>query len=566
MLVTPQKVKVKWSNRISSHYINLGYPKLKHGEEFEVEITHLTRGSHALVKCECDFCGEVFENKYCTIQNSKNNFCSRDCQDNFLVGKPSWNSRKIIVNCGHCEKEIERSEWELKRSKNLFCSKECSDDYKIGKGKPRAKRIKLNCSNCDTEIERTENGVEKFENHFCSKACSDEFSKGRINVKNRKGQNVNCYNCCKEFYLADYRIKSQERYFCGNECRKIWLKSEEFSQLISQVERDKVERIKVICHTCSIEFDKLPSDMRSEKHFCSDVCRNVFFISINPNPKKDKIKVNCEQCQKNLEVHESIANSNKWHFCSRECYATYRSEKLIGDKVYNYQNIIVNCDNCGDETKVTQYQLENRKNVFCCQGCYYEFRSKYYIRENHPQFGVEKTPEQIERMRIITANRIANGDFPQTNTSIQTKTRELVRHLKYSFEEEIQFKYYVLDFYHKESNLAIEVMGDYWHVNPLRFTEYNSLHDIQKKDVKRDKSKKTYLKKYYNINVLYLWEYDINNRIDVCEELIKCYYNSNGILADYNSFNYEIIKGELKLKEQIIQPYFMRANTKYQTI
>lgn len=565
MIVEGQKAKAKWSNRNVTHYIDLGYPRLSHGEEFEVEISHLTKGSNASISLVCDFCEKPFGKKFSAIQNTKNHFCCRRCHDDFLIGKPTWNSKKIVADCSYCSKEIERSEWELKRNKNLFCSKECSNKHKIGNGIPRKQRIQLNCSQCKVGIERTETEIQRAKNHFCSKNCSDVYSKGKENLKNRNGKSVNCYNCNKEFHLANYRIISQERYFCEDGCRMVWLKSEEFSKLISSYERKTIDRIKVECSTCNVEFEKLPSEMRSKLHFCTSSCRNKFFVLNNPNPQKEKILVGCDQCDTKFKVHESITLKNNWHFCSRECYAKYRSEKLIGDKVYNYQNLHATCDNCNCSTKVTKYYLDKTKNIFCSQECYYEYRGKYYIGENHPQFGSVKTPEQIEQMRIRTAKRIANGEFPQTNTTIQIKTRELLSTLTYDFDEEIQMKYYVLDFYDVHKNLAIEVMGDYWHANPIKYPDYNTLHEIQKKDIKRDKSKKTYLRKYHGINVLYLWEIDINKRLDVCEELIKLYNDSDGILHDYNSYNYEIINEELILKKDIIKPYFMRANTVYQT-
>lgn len=43
--------------------------------------------------------------------------------------------------------------------------------------------------------------------------------------------------------------------------------------------------------------------------------------------------------------------------------------------------------------------------------------------------------------------------------------------------------------------------------------------------------------------------------IDMCESLILRYIENNGILSDYNSFNWSYIDGELKLNENIIMPY-----------
>lgn len=385
-------------------------------------------------------------------------------------------------------------------------------------------------------------------------------SKSHVKIK------IVCDWCSKEKLKRRTDINLDGNHFCGTSCYGKWLKDSEEARLIHD---KRITRIITYCKYCNGEIKKKPSEFTGHgAHYCSRSCMGSDRINdINPNPKKDKIKVECELCEAHLEVHESVAITNKWHFCSKECYYGYRSKFLKGDKIYNYQGLHENCDTCGEATKVTEYYLENRKNVFCSKECYYEFRSKYYIGDKHPQFGNKKTPEQIEHMRTTTARRIANGEFPQTNTSIQIKTRGLIEELNMSFKEEIQFKYYTLDFYNEEENLAIEVMGDYWHANPTKYEHYETLNDIQKKDIKRDKSKNTYLKKNHNFEVLYLWENDINNNPDLCKKLILEYVQKKGILTEYNSYNYFLSSNDsLEYQKDIILPFFMRINTKHQKL
>ena len=86
---------------------------------------------------------------------------------------------------------------------------------------------------------------------------------------------------------------------------------------------------------------------------------------------------------------------------------------------------------------------------------------------------------------------------------------------------------------------------------------------MQQKDIIRDKRKNTYIKKYYNIDILYLWESDINNNPIICEKLIEKYIKNDGKLDDYNSFNFLLCDNILKLKNEIINPYF--KNNPYTT-
>ena len=99
-------------------------------------------------------------------------------------------------------------------------------------------------------------------------------------------------------------------------------------------------------------------------------------------------------------------------------------------------------------------------------------------------------------------------------------------------------------------------MGDYWHVSPLKYNENKYLiNKTQQNGLLHDKQKHTYIKTHNNIEILYLWENDINNNIELCEKLILKYINNNGKLENYHSFNWELKDGNLFLCNQIIIPY-----------
>ena len=80
-------------------------------------------------------------------------------------------------------------------------------------------------------------------------------------------------------------------------------------------------------------------------------------------------------------------------------------------------------------------------------------------------------------------------------------------------------------------------MGDYFHGNPLKYKK-EDLNKMQLKNIRKDKSKHTYLKRYYDIEILYLWEEDINNNIKLCKKMVYEYIKNNGILKEYNSYKY----------------------------
>lgn len=169
-----------------------------------------------------------------------------------------------------------------------------------------------------------------------------------------------------------------------------------------------------------------------------------------------------------------------------------------------------------------------------------------------------------KKMDEIFCSKVRNATLKQYQDGIldrQTIPQKIVNtilnknNIKYINEK--TFKYYSVDNYLTEYNLIIEVMGDYFHANPLIYTDLNNINNMQKKDIDRDKRKHTYIKKYHNIEILYLWESDIKNNSLLCEELIKKYIASNGKLKEYNSFNFSFCNNNLNLNSNIIKPYFI---------
>lgn len=64
MLIQNQIIKVKWHPSNKKYYENLGYEYTKIGDEFNVKLKDLTKGSKAYVDVKCDYCGEIFKRKY----------------------------------------------------------------------------------------------------------------------------------------------------------------------------------------------------------------------------------------------------------------------------------------------------------------------------------------------------------------------------------------------------------------------------------------------------------------------------------------------------------------------
>lgn len=224
------------------------------------------------------------------------------------------------------------------------------------------------------------------------------------------------------------------------------------------------------------------------------------------------------------------------------------------------KKIHVKCDYCGKEL-IKNPSLSKNKNKngeshnFCCYQCYWNFRSMYYVGDKLYNTGKKMSEDFCNKVRNATLLQYEIGVLDRQTQPQKTVNNILVKN-KISYINEKTFKYYSVDNYLVDFNLIIEVMGDYFHANPLVYSCYDTLNDMQIKDVIRDKRKNTYFKKYYKINILYLWESDLKKNVDKCEQLILDYIKRKGELSNYNSFNFHLRDNKLQLNNKIINPYF----------
>jgi hypothetical protein len=237
--------------------------------------------------------------------------------------------------------------------------------------------------------------------------------------------------------------------------------------------------------------------------------------------KKDKeylYKMQCETGLKNLELVPDMKGENSPRWVER---------------------IIVNCDQCGREMEIRPSDLNNQEHCFCSRECAGKWRSENYCGENNPCFGRGNelwTEEMRKNQAIKAVKRLQKMNFSSKPTEPQIKINDLLDKLNINYDNEFDCKYYLIDNYLTDNNLMIEVQGNFFHCNPTM----NLLNSRKSKIIGKDKSKHTYIKKYYGVEILYLWEKDIKENIKLCEELIKYYINMNGKLDNYHSFNYYI--------------------------
>lgn len=290
------------------------------------------------------------------------------------------------------------------------------------------------------------------------------------------------------------------------------------------------------CENCGKEVYKTLSQLKKgEHHFCSVKCQKEY------NHKQTYEYRKCEICGKQFEV----SKKSKQRFCSTECQSKWQTTRT-GNLNPCTNRTHVKCDWCGKELSIIPANLERFNHHFCGDECSRMWRKNVYAHN--------KEYKDASRQRAV---RILKNNPVNLYTKPQIMVNKLLTEMGIKYENEYNCKYYSIDNFLQEYNLMIEVMGDFWHSNPIKYSSKEILRDMQRKSLRKDKAKNTYVSNYYNTQILYLWEYDIYNNINLCEKLIELYITTNGNLENYHSFNYHLEdNGIIKLNSEIIYPYF----------
>jgi len=306
------------------------------------------------------------------------------------------------------------------------------------------------------------------------------------------GTKYNCKKCGKEFYQTNKR-----HYFCCVECKGLY-------------NYKKAPQKQIMCSNCGKIFKRSQHWKDNKNRFCSKSCESEF-----REKESDDIRF-CEFCQE--EIH--CKKGDKLRFCGYECQGKWQSEYRIGKNASSYNfNItdemrIKNCEICGKEIFGTPKEFETKK--YCSDACK---RSATNKTMTHPH---KLTCSILDELEIIFDTEHKFGRFATDN--------------------------FLLDF-----KYAIETMGSFWHCDIRLYKKPKS--KLQEISFDRDKRKNTLLKEN-GIPILYLWEYDLENNIEICKKLVQKFIKNNGVLNNYHSMNYDIQNEELKLNKLVLIPHF----------
>ena len=280
--------------------------------------------------------------------------------------------------------------------------------------------------------------------------------------ENLKEENIYCKSCSrllpKKYFSYSYVTKDATASRCKY-CD--WLIRHNGVPSISNIDKNVLEDI---LQDIIFEKENCLNDIARKYGMSID---KLIFIMKNLQKKKKKmtVKSNCANCGQDVNVVLSVYKNRENLFCSSECYWKYKKNTaLTGKKNKQYKRIQTNCTNCGKEIEIIPYEYNSKNSFgdshhFCSQQCYWSFRSKYYIGDKCSTYNRIVTEEEKQRMRKTVLKTLQNSD--RLNSKIQIKVNRLLDKNNIIYEREYPIEFYSIDNYLKDYGLIIAVMGAY---------------------------------------------------------------------------------------------------------
>lgn len=233
---------VKWNARNKKYYENLGYNFTKMGDEFEVDVHHLSKGFMAVVEIQCDYCNKIYKTKFDTYSRLKNkDVVYSDC-------------------CGNIE-------CTTKKSKEVMIKK-----YGVS-----------NCRNIDGVNEKIQNtNIKKYghENPFRNKEIQN-----KIKYTNMLKYGVE-HNSHSEI-VNKKRSESMKSFYINNPNKKLigeknprWIKDSEYKRNIRSTNEYNIWRNKIFdkydytCQCCGMKRIK-NSQQEINAHHIKNLSDNI---------------------------------------------------------------------------------------------------------------------------------------------------------------------------------------------------------------------------------------------------------------------------------------------------
>jgi len=150
-----------------------------------------------MVIVKCDNCGNDVSRQPHELENNNNNFCDKQCYDEFQT-------EFLEKNCPNCNNSFKTKKYD----ENKFCSSECYNKSKNGK-------TKVNCNVCNDTVEYYNHRIKKQENFYCSQECRSKQLSDNWKGKNNPNYKDGVYdNFGSNWKKAQRQVRNRARGMC----------------------------------------------------------------------------------------------------------------------------------------------------------------------------------------------------------------------------------------------------------------------------------------------------------------------------------------------------------------
>lgn len=247
------------------------------------------------------------------------------------------------------------------------------------------------------------------------------------------------------------------------------------------------------------------------------------------NQQKNDGEYKCPYCEKRFETYNGLC---KHIFRYKEHGDSITQEQLLTD--YKYGGIRPKCKcGCGEYTEIrydggihfADYMHGHHSRIHNNWGHNEQAkihsadtRRKQYLLGERDKWNKGKSweetysEEEIKRLTKIHRDKIYRM-LTETEFSLSSKKEtEFIERCVKPLGVEYDTQYYLKDLHHfcdvfiPSKNIIIEFQGDYWHGNPLKYSD-DELSEYQKKKVTKDNELREYCSEN-GINLIEIWESD----------------------------------------------------------
>jgi len=291
-LLITKRVDIRVIGKTSKNYLSFGY-KFKNFDIINVDVNHLSKGSHCRIDVKCDYCGKIFSKEYKNFINQREqSFTKKDCCSTCI---PLKNKETNLVKYG-CANPMDRDDVKDKLKSTIlekygyeYLSQSPEIKKKISKtwqNKSKEEIKIINDKIIKTNIERyghmyylqTDEGKEKLKNTCLDRYGVEYPNQSEVIRKKYRDTCTDKYGV-SNYFATDIFKKYIKEYWITREGFDSYSKTDLFKNRISYIWKNRSEeKIKNIVEktkkTCLEKYGvECPLNLESSRKKLTEVSK-----------------------------------------------------------------------------------------------------------------------------------------------------------------------------------------------------------------------------------------------------------------------------------------------------